>query len=260
MYLRYMGGLLNKIFMKIFFLSCALIISSAFIYSFCKKENRPAKPVVLIFSKTKGFHHSSIPNGVAAIQKLGRENGFDTDTTTDASYFTDDKLKKYAAVIFLNTTGDVLDEKQQQAFENYIKAGHGFVGVHSATDTEYDWAWYGKLVGAYFNGHPKPQQAKFIIKDLKHPATTFFTDTVWERTDELYNFKSINPDLHVLVTIDEGSYQGGTNGGFHPMAWYHDYEGGRAFYTELGHTEDSYTEEKYLKHLLGGIEYAVGKK
>lgn len=246
--------------MKAILISCAVIMCSFVIFSFCKKENAKAKPVVLIFSKTKGFHHSSIPNGIAAIQKLGKENGFDTDTTTDADYFTDDKLKKYAAVIFLNTTGDVLDEKQQQAFENYIKAGHGYVGVHSATDTEYDWAWYGKLVGAYFNGHPKPQQAKFIIKDTKHPATRFFTDSVWQRTDELYNFKNINPDLHILVTIDESSYQGGTNGSFHPMAWYHDYEGGRAFYTELGHTEESYTEENYLKHLLGGINYAIGQK
>ena len=158
--------------------------------------------------------------------------------------FTDDTLKKYATVIFLNTTGDVLNFRQEVAFERYIQSGGGFVGVHSATDTEYDWGWYGRLVGAYFNGHPEPQQAKFIIKDKDFAATKFFTDSVWQRRDELYNFKKLSPDLHVLLTIDEKSYKGGTNGAYHPMSWYHEYDGGRAFFTELGHTQESYTETK----------------
>lgn len=239
---------------KILFLLFAI---SALIYVSCSHK-REGKPVVLVFSKTSGFKHSSIPQGIAAIQKLGVENGFDVDTTKNAAYFQEDSLKKYAAVIFLNTTGNVLDYKQEAAFERYIQSGGGFVGVHAATDTEYDWRWYGKLVGAYFKGHPKTQEAKFIIKDKNFPATEFFTDTVWQRKDELYNFKNMNPDVHVLITIDESSYEGGTNGDWHPMSWYHDYDGGRAFYTELGHTEESYLEENYLKHLLGGIQYAMG--
>lgn len=205
-----------------------------------------------------GFHHASIPKGIDAIIKLGQENGFDVDTTTNSDKFNDDTLKQYSAVIFLSTTGHVLDYRQRAAFERYIQAGGGFVGVHAATDTEYDWGWYGRLVGAYFNGHPKPQEAKFIIKDKNFPATKFFKDTVWTRTDELYNFKKINPEIHVLITIDEKSYEGGTNGAFHPMSWYHDYDGGRAFYTEMGHTDESYSEPLYLQHLLGGIEYAIG--
>ncbi len=233
-----------------------LAVFTCFIFSCSNKRN--GKPLVLVFTKTTGFRHSSIPNGIAAIQKLGQENNFDVDTTENADIFNDDSLKKYSAVIFLNTTGDVLNYRQEAAFERYIQAGGGFVGVHSATDTEYDWGWYGRLVGGYFNGHPKIQQAKFIIKDKNQPSTDFFTDTSWQRTDELYNFKKLNPDVHVLITIDEKSYTGGTNGDYHPMAWYHDYDGGRAFYTELGHTEESYTEENYLKHLLGGIQYAIG--
>ncbi|MBG9374758.1 ThuA domain-containing protein [Panacibacter sp. DH6] len=227
------------------------------VYAACSNK-RSGRPRVLVFAKTTAFRHSAIPNGKAAIIKLGEENGFDVDTTESADYFTEDSLKNYAAVVFLNTTENVLNYRQEAAFERYIQAGGGYVGVHSATDTEYDWGWYGRLVGAYFNGHPKPQKAKFIIKDKDFPATKFFTDTVWERTDELYNFKKINPDIHVLITIDEASYEGGTNGAVHPMSWYHDYDGGRAFYTELGHTEDSYTEPNYLKHLLGGIQYAMG--
>ncbi|MEP6949343.1 MAG: ThuA domain-containing protein, partial [Ginsengibacter sp.] len=235
-----------------------LLLTASSLFYFACNTKKSGNPRVLVFTKTSGFHHSSIPNGIAAVIKLGLENGFDVDTTTNAEMFNEDSLKKYATVIFLNTTGDVLGYREEVSFERYIQAGGGFVGVHSATDTEYDWGWYGRLVGGYFNGHPKPQQAKFIIKDKDFAATKFFTDTVWQRTDELYNFKKLNPDVHVLITIDEKSYEGGTNGAFHPMSWYHDYDGGRAFYTELGHTEESYTEPNYLKHLLGGIQYAIG--
>ena len=234
------------------------IALSLVLFTLSCSHKRSGKPVVLVFSRTADFVHASIPKGVAAIQKLGQENGFDVDTTRDPALFTDSTLGKYAAVVFLSTTGDVLNYRQEAAFERYIQSGGGYVGVHSATDTEYDWGWYGRLVGAYFNGHPKPQQARFIIKDKDAEATKFFSDTVWQRTDELYNFKKINPDIHVLVTIDESSYEGGTNGAVHPMSWYHNYDGGRAFYTELGHTDESYTEPNYLKHLLGGIHYAMG--
>ena len=216
-----------------------------------------AKQKVLIFSKTAGFHHASIPVGIKAIMKLGEENNFDVDTTTDSKKFTYDNLKQYAAVIFLNTTGDVLNDQQQAEFEKYIKAGGGFVGVHSATDTEYDWPWYGSLVGAYFRNHPAQQNAVFNIVDPNFIATKGLP-TVWKRFDELYNFKWIAPNLHVLITIDEKSYTGGNNGDNHPMSWYHDYDGGRAFYTALGHTDESYSDPLYLKHLLGGIEYAMG--
>ena len=214
---------------------------------------------MLVFSKTMGFKHSSIPNGIAAIQKLGVENNFEVDTTKNAALFDEEILKEYSAVIFLSTTANVLDHKQEAAFERYIQAGGGYVGVHAATDTEYDWNWYGKLVGAYFQSHPSgTPEADFIIKDMNFGATNFFTDSIWHRTDEMYNFKKLNPDVNVVMTIDESTYEGGENGDYHPMSWYHEYDGGRAFYTALGHTEESYTEENYLKHLLGGIEYAIG--
>ncbi|HRI21941.1 MAG TPA: ThuA domain-containing protein, partial [Panacibacter sp.] len=235
-----------------------LLLAAIAIFYFSCSNTKSGKPIVLVFSKTAQFRHASIPKGIEAIKKLGAENGFDVEATENADVFNEDSLKKYAAVIFLSTTGDVLDYRQEAAFERYIQAGGGYAGVHAATDTEYDWGWYGRLVGAYFNGHPEQQEAKFIIKDKDFGATKFFTDTVWQRKDELYNFKKISPDIHVLITIDESSYKGGTNGAFHPMSWYHDYDGGRAFYTELGHTDESYTEPNYLKHLLGGIQYAIG--
>ncbi len=224
----------------------------------CSKS-RTGNPKVLVFTKTAGFRHSSISAGIKAIEQLGKTNGFDVDTTEDAGRFTEDSLQQYAAVIFLNTTGDVLNNRQEADFERYIQAGGGFVGIHAATDTEYDWPWYGKLVGAYFSNHPEgTAKAKLIVKDKSHPSTQQLPAT-WEHTDEWYNFKNVSKDTKVLMTVDESSYKGGSMGNDHPISWYHNYDGGRAFYTELGHTEESYTEQPFLQHILGGIQYAIGK-
>lgn len=216
------------------------------------------KPAVLIFSKTNGFRHESIPAGIEAIKKLGASNGFDVVATEDSLEINKSNLKKFAAVIFLSPTGKVFGPEQEEAFQNYIEQGGGYVGIHAATDCEYNWPWYGKLAGAYFKGHPSQQEAKLIIVNKNHPSTAGLPDT-WVRKDEWYNFKDINPDITVLIKIDESSYKGGENGGDHPMAWYHAYDGGRAFYTELGHTNESFSDPLYLKHLLGGIEYAIKK-
>ncbi|MBS1916924.1 MAG: ThuA domain-containing protein [Bacteroidetes bacterium] len=240
---------------KITFTILALCSFILFITSCSKK--RSGEPRVLVFCKTAGFHHSSIPVGLKAIQDLGATNGFDVDSTTDAAMFNEDTLKKYSALIFLNSTGDLLSGNQETALERYIQAGGGFVGIHAASDAEYDWGWYGRMIGAYFMSHPHIQQAKLVIKDKNHPSTDSLPDT-WTRTDEWYNFKKISKDIKVLMTIDEKSYEGGKNGDDHPMAWYHEFDGGRVFYTELGHTEESYAEPLYLKHILGGIKYAIG--
>ncbi len=223
-------------------------------------NKREGTPKILVFSKTMGYKHASIPTGVAAIQKLGLENGFEVDTTKNAELFTEENLKKYSAIVFLSTTGNVLDHYQEAAFERYIQAGGGYVGIHAATDTEYDWGWYNKLAGANFLSHPRgTPEADFIVKDPNFIATSFLKDSIWHRKDELYNFKKINPDVNVILTVDEKTYKGGKNGENHPMAWYHDYDGGRAFYTAGGHTDESYSEENFLKHLLGGIQYAIGE-
>ena len=223
-------------------------------------QKREGKPKVLVFSKTSGWKHKSIPAGIAAIQKLGGEQGFEVDTTKNSELFNEDNLKQYSAIIFLSTTLNVLDAKQEAAFERYIQAGGGFVGVHAAADTEYDWGWYTKLVGAQFRSHPKgTPEADFIVTDKNFGATEFFTDSVWHRSDEIYNYNKLNPDVHVVMTVDESTYEGGTNGDNHPFAWYHEYDGGRAFYTGAGHTDETFSEELFLKHLLGGINYAIGE-
>src|SRR5688572_19436093 len=237
------------------------LVALAFILvSVCATAAHSQDSRVLVFSKTAGFRHSSIGPGIAAIRKLGQENGFAVDATEDASAFTSKNLGRYRAVIFLNTTGDVLDATQQDDFERYIQAGGGYVGIHSATDTEYEWPWYGRLAGAWFESHPNNpnvQKGTFRVVDKNHPSTEGLPD-VWERVDEFYNFKSIDPGIRVLIDIDEKTYQGGKNGDRHPMAWYHDFDGGRAFYTNMGHTDETFSEPLFLRHLLGGLRYAMG--
>lgn len=216
------------------------------------------KPRVLVFSKTAGYHHKSIPNGIEAIKTIGLQNNFDVDTTTDSTRFTYKNLKHYAAVVFLNTTGSVFDTMQKEALKKYIHEGGGFAGVHAATDTEYGWSWYGQLTGGYFESHPKQQQAKLTIVDSLHPATKGLP-AIWMHFDEWYNFKQLSKNIQPLIMVDETSYTGGKNGNFHPMAWYQKFEGGRVFYTGLGHTEACYTDPLFLKHLTGGLLYAIGK-
>jgi len=215
-------------------------------------------PKVLVFCKTAGYYHQSIPAGVKAIRQIAAANKFEVDTTNDASFFTNENLKQYAALIFLNTTGDLFDTIQKQAFQKYIQNGGGFVGVHAATDAEYKWPWYGKMIGGYFASHPKQQLAKLMVVDAKHSSTKGLPKE-WIRFDEWYNFKNLNNDVHVLIKIDESSYEGGKNGDHHPMAWWQKFEGGRIFYTGLGHTDASYEEPLFLKHLTGGILFAMGK-
>ncbi|MEO6455778.1 MAG: ThuA domain-containing protein, partial [Ginsengibacter sp.] len=233
-------------------------ISFTLFFVSCNKRNE--SPRILLFCKPGYFSHESIPAGVAAIIKLGNENNFNVDTTSDASWFNEDSLQNYSAVIFLNTTDNtdvLLNHYQEADFERYIQAGGGYVGIHAASDAEYHWGWYARLVGANFKSHPAQQQATLNIDDVNHISTKDLPNP-WSRKDEWYNFKNINPDVHVLVSIDEKSYKGGENGEHHPISWYHEYDGGRAWYTALGHTIESYSEPAFLKHILGGIKYAIG--
>ncbi|MCC7054520.1 MAG: ThuA domain-containing protein [Gemmatimonadaceae bacterium] len=218
----------------------------------------PGQPRVLVFSRTAGYRHESIDTGKIVLMQLGAANGIAVDTTEDAALITEDSLKHYSAVIFLSPTGNILNRAQEIDLQRFIQAGGGYVGIHAASDAEYDWRWYGRLVGGYFISHPQIQEATLRVMDAKD-ASTAHLPAEWKRTDEWYNFKSLVPDLHVLLTIDETSYTGGENGATHPMAWYHAFDGGRAWYTELGHTRESYADSLFLKHVLGGIKYAIGE-
>jgi len=228
----------------------------------------------LIFSKTAAFRHTEcIPSGTVAVAQMAQRNGFTVDATENAADFNDANLAKYDVVIFLCTTGDVLNATQQTAFEHYIQGGGGYAGIHSASDTEYDWSWYGGLVGAYFRDHPgvpgvnqQFQQATINVEDRKSAATKRLP-AQWTREEEWYNFRT-NPreDVHVLMSVDESTYDprgysvagGSPPMGDHPISWCHEYDGGRAFYTALGHKGVYWKEPLLLSHVLGGIQMAAG--
>lgn len=217
-------------------------------------------PRLLLFTKTAGFRHDSIPAGIQAITALAQQHGFGLVGTENAGQFTDAVLSQFAAVIFLSTTGDILIADQEAAFERYMAAGHGYVGVHAASDCEYFWPFYEKLVGAYFKGHSQPTSAQVKVEPVTHPALTGLSSP-WIRTDEWYGFATNpRPNVTVLLTVDESTYapEQGEMGADHPVAWYHTNVGGRAFYTALGHTRESFSEPQFLGHLLGGIQWAAG--
>ncbi|MEU6126186.1 ThuA domain-containing protein [Streptomyces sp. NPDC047123] len=213
---------------------------------------------VLVFSKTAGFRHDSIPAGIDALRSLGQSGGFTVTATEDAAVFTPGKLAGYEAVVFLNTTGDVLDGAQQNALKSYVDSGGGYLGVHAAADTEYDWPYYGQLVGAYFKSHPAIQRATVVNEDRTHPATSHLGPT-WSRTDEWYNYRA-NPrtGVHVLQSLDESTYGGGEMAGDHPITWCRAQGQGRSFYTGLGHTAESYADPAFRTLLLGAVRYATG--
>jgi cytochrome c len=249
--------------LKLFsFLSSTLLV----LFVVVNTATAQVKPRVLVFTKAAGFAHDSRPAGAAAITKLGAENNFSVDTTSDAGKIEESNLKKYAALIFVSTTGDMLNNIQQADLQRYIQAGGGFVGIHAAADAEYDWHWYGRMVGGYFAHHPNQQNATLTIVDKNNIATKMLP-AEWKRWDEWYHYKAVAKDLHILINLEESSLTYNRNGSddkfkmgaSHPIAWYHDFEGGRSFYTGLGHTKESFKEDLFLQHLLGGIKYAIGK-
>ena len=214
---------------------------------------------VLLFSRTTGFRHDSIPAAVAALTELGATGGYAAEATEDPAAFTAENLARFRVVVFLMTTGDPLDDAAQAQFEAWIAAGGNWVGVHSAADTEYNWPFYGQLVGACFKQHPAIQQATVTVEVADHPATAGLPSP-WVRTDEWYDFQT-NPraTTTVLMTIDESTYMGGTMGADHPLVWTHATTGGgRAIYTEMGHTSESYADPLFRQHLVGAIRWAAG--
>lgn len=224
------------------------------------EEEKKGKKEILVFHKAEGFWHESTPAGHAIIEDLGEENGFEVEETNDSDDFNEEDLKKYDLVIFLNTTGDVLNDEEQSAFEKYIADGGSFFGIHAAADTEYDWPWYGELVGGYFVSHPEVQRANVIVEMPDHPTVSHLPNP-WSRIDEWYNYKNLNPENKVLLSLDETTYNGGENGESHPIAWYRELPGGGvSIYTGGGHRIQSYMEPGFQEHLLRCKLFALGEE
>lgn len=224
---------------------------------------------VLLFTKTNGFHHESVNEGVRAMRELAAQHHFAIDWHEDSSIFNDERLKKYQAVVFLLTTGDILNDEQQAAMERFIRSGKGFVGIHSASDTEYDWDWYTKMVGRTFHIHPENQTADLLVLNRKFPGLDRMPDRfLW--TDEWYEFGAERIEgLNYILAVDAQTFDPYAKWGekeskgrskFHPIAWYHNYDGGRAFYTALGHIPATYSDTLFREHIYGGVYWAATGK
>ncbi|MEU4167777.1 ThuA domain-containing protein [Streptomyces sp. NPDC026665] len=213
---------------------------------------------VLVYTRTTGYRHDSIPAAVDAVRALGRAHGFEADATEDPGAF-EAPLDPYAAVLFLSTSGEVLTPPGRDRLAAHIQGGAGFVGVHAAACTEYDWPHYGELLGARFARHPALQPGRVLVTDRGHPATRLLPP-VWAFTDEWYDFRT-NPreaeGVRVLASADETSYDGGGMGADHPLVWCREQGAGRVFYTALGHTAEAYEDPDFLAHLLGAILWAT---
>jgi type 1 glutamine amidotransferase len=222
---------------------------------------------VLVFSKNTAWHHDSIPAGVAAIENLGKLHDFGVFWTEDAKrVMKDSELAKYKVVVFLLTTGDILDDEQKAAMQRFVRAGGGFVGVHSASDTEHGWAWYLRLVGREFHIHPAIQTATLVVNERNFPGMERFPKR-FLFTEEWYEFgPPLADDLTTLLSVDERTYKPEAHGGGksgtgmganHPISWFHRYDGGRSFYTALGHLPATYGDAAFMHHLYGGIYWAA---
>ncbi|HSI71914.1 MAG TPA: ThuA domain-containing protein [Fimbriimonas sp.] len=210
---------------------------------------------VLVYSKTAGFRHDSIETGQQMFRELAADHGFTVTTSEDPSQFSPYNLRKFNVVVFLNTTGDCLGAGQQKAFEEFINRGGGFVGIHSAADTEYDWPFYGSLVSAYFLSHPQIQEADVRNEQPGHPTMKFWPEK-FRRKDEWYDYRANpRPNVTVLASLDTTSYQGSKMAGDHPITWCHDMGEGRAFYTGFGHTKETYAELPFRNMVYAALEW-----
>lgn len=241
-----------------------MIIAVVFLTGCTATAQTDTETSVVVFTKTSAWRHDSIDAGVAMMRELGDEQGWSVHHTEDAGYLTAGRLSATDVVVFLNTTADVLDEPAREALQSFVEGGGGFVGIHSASDTEYGWEWYGDLVGAYFRSHPNNpnvSNADVIVERHDHPATEMLPE-VWNRDDEWYNFDRNprqNPDIVVLASLDESTYDAEPDPmGDHPIIWYREMGNGRSFYTGLGHTIESYAEPLFREHITGAIRWAAG--
>lgn len=241
-----------------------LIVLSVSLFSGMKAPKR-----ILIYTHNgKGYVHENIPASVEALKKLCAENGYETEATDDPSIFTPENLKKFSCIIFSSTNNEAFEtEAQKQAFVDYTHNGGGFLGIHSASGSERQWPWFWAMLGGKFVRHPELQKFTIKVIDKTHPATKFLEDS-WAWEDECYYTNQLNPDIHVLLAVDlttikdekKIEYPGSTFGDYFPLAWCHEFEGGRQFYTSLGHKAEYYKDETFLKHLLGGIKWTMKEK
>ncbi len=242
---------------------CLVVLAGLAALTACGDNAGPPQRV-LVFTRTLGYRHAdSIELGTQVLTERLAEDGIEVDATEDPAAFTPEGLAHYGAVAFLYTTGnDLLDPAGKLALEDFVRAGGGWLGLHSASDTEYEWPFYQQLLVVHFEGHPPIQSAIVDVEDREHPATRVLEPGRWPAMDEWYNFAA-NPrgnGVRVLATLDETTYSGGTMGVDHPVIWCHEELGGRVFYSELGHVAERWHEPAFVEHVAGAFRWTLRRE
>jgi type 1 glutamine amidotransferase len=219
---------------------------------------------VLVYSGSTGYRHQSIPTGIEALKAVAAREGFAVDTSEDPNVFASERLKQYAVIVFLSSTTEPknaatewLTGKRRGALQEFVRAGKGIVAIHAAADSHYHWPWYVQMIGGSFERHPRGTPAGVLtVTDPAHPATRQLSETI-PHTDEWYYYKDFDPRVRVLLTVDPASI-GESDVNPNPIAWAHEFDGGRVFYTGLGHTAETYNAEFFQKHIAGALRWAAG--
>lgn len=251
-------------FRAVYSLILAGILFSSPVYA--KDSNPPAKPHALIYTKNgEGFVHDNIASSITGLKKLLDEKGVTYDVSEDPSLFTDSNLKKYDVLIFSSTNNETFDtDKQRKAFQKYIQNGGGFVGIHSASGSERNWPWFWAMLGGKFFRHPPFQSFNIVKIDPDHPSAKAVPQ-YWEREDECYYIKELNPDIRIVLAADltsinddqKDEYPGNIFGKYFPVTWYHHFDGGHQWYTSLGHAQKHYEDPVFMEHIWGGISWVL---
>ncbi|HVZ99172.1 MAG TPA: ThuA domain-containing protein [Caulobacterales bacterium] len=231
----------------------------------CATVGAHAQPHVLIFSYSTGYRHASIEPGVAALKAMGERDGYVMDASEDPDMFLPGRLDGYDAIIFLSSSSQKTDPNtdwlvgaRREGLQAFVHRGGGVVGIHAASDSNYHWMWYRQMIGAAFDHHPPGTPTAVVtFVDRNDPSTRGLPATV-TRTDEWYHFFDIDPRIHVIATYDPQSY-GEDEANPHPISWRHEFEGGRIFYTGMGHTTETYSEDVFIRHVEGGLKWALRK-
>lgn len=215
---------------------------------------------VLLFTKSLDFHHVSIQNGVSMFKELSQDNHFGLTWTEQSDFFDNQEdVNSMDVIVFMNTSGDILNDHQRVALQEYMRQGGNFVAIHSASFTMMEWPWYIELVGGVWNRHPNPGIWTAVVNNERpdHPSA-FHLPEKWLVTEEWYNYLELSDNIEVILSIDDATFPGGKMPNYHPIAWYQDnFEGGRSFHTGLGHPEGIYDEPWFRQHILGAVWWAA---
>jgi uncharacterized protein len=251
------------------YLICLFLLANTLVFS--QKSVKWSKIHVLVYTKNgKGYVHDNIPNAVACMQRLGKQHGFAVTVSDTPLVFTRENLEKFDCLIFTSTNNDVFDnDAQRLAFRHYIESGGGLVGIHAIMGTERNWMWFKQLIGGSFAWHASFQKYRVKIVDKDHPSVKGLP-MGWERADECYFEKEMYPTIHTFLAQDVPSLQPkdekeanlikqhkGSFGDLYPAAWHHNFDGGLAWITTLGHHKNDYNEPVFVQHLFQGIEFVV---